>query len=464
MLNWEITKKVFAKQSTIDFKGSMLKPYSKGYWLIQPLLISIPYRFYYSKFQVNGWENVPIDKPVIFAINHRNAFMDSLAFVNTESTQVWQIARGDAFSKPMFAKIFYFFHMLPVWREHDGVDTKAMNQPTFDACTDLLAANTMLGIYPEGNCINEIHIRPLKKGICRIAFKAEERHNFELDVHIIPVGIDYTGAESFKKWQFVNFGKPILLKKYNEQYKANPALAINHLKDEIETGMKAVSTHVEHGPLHHEIIEMAEFYARNQVISAGERYEPLSRFNALKSITPMLEKLNIENQAQMKSLTHDFKSYKQNIAASHFRENTFDKVRQSPFALIFMALYFLILFPIFLFGLIVNFVPYRIPQMYVERKLKRSIFWSSGKYVIGLIVFPIFYLIFMLIVYAILGSLLSAFIFLISFPIAGNIAYFYYYDFKKWWSVLRFKTMDTSKRLNLEIQREALLNAIKSIS
>ncbi len=463
MFNKEITRKVFAKQPTIDFKGRKLKPYGKGYWFIQPLLISIPYRYYYSKFQVNGWEHVPLDKPVIFAINHRNAFMDSLAFVNTNSTQVWQIARGDAFNKPIFEKLFYFFHMLPVWREHDGVDTKAMNQPTFDACADLLAANTMIGIYPEGNCINEIHIRPLKKGICRIAFMAEERHNFGLDVHIIPVGIDYTGAESFKKWQFVNFGKPILLKKYNEQYKANPALAINQLKDEIESGMKLVGTHVEHSALHHEIVEMAEFYARNEVLTSGKRYEPLSRFNALKSVTPKLEKLNIENHEQMKNLALDFKTYKQSLSTFNFRENTFDKVRQSPLILTFMALYFLILFPVFLFGLIINYVPYRIPQMYVERKLKRTIFWSSGKYVIGFIVFPIYYLILMLIVYAILGSLLSALIFLVSFPIAGNIAYFYYHDFKKWWSVLRFKRMDAAERIKLEMQREALLNAIKSI-
>lgn len=463
MLNSEITKKVFSKQPSIEFKGRKLKPYNKGYWLIQPFFITIPYRHFYSHFQVNGWENVPIDKPVIFAISHRNAFMDSLALVNTKSTQVWQIARGDAFNKPMFARLFYFFHMLPVWREHDGVDTKAMNQPTFDACADLLSGNAMIGIYPEGNCINEMHIRPLKKGICRIAFLAEERYNFELDVHIIPVGIDYTDAERFKKWQFVNFGKPILLKSYNEAYKANPALAINQLKDEIEESMKAVSTHVEHSSMHHEIIAIAEFYARNEVLSSGNKYEPLTRFNGLKSITPKLEQLNLSNHDELKNLVHDFKLYTQIVAKNNFRENTFDSVRQSPLALVFMALYFLILFPVFVFGLIINYLPARIPKMYVESKLKRRIFWSSGKYLLGFIIFPIYYLILMFIVYAILGSLLSALIFLVAFPIAGNIAFFYYYDFKKWWSVIRFKNMDNAERIALLKQRQDLINRIKSI-
>lgn len=165
-----LLKRLFEKQEPIPFGDATIYPYTKGYWLVQPPLIAWFYKYYYSQFEIAGWENVPTDKPVLFAISHRNAFMDSLAFVNTKGTQVWQLARGDAFSKPAMRKLFYFFHMLPIWRERDGVDTKSTNQPTFEACADLLKHNAMVGIYPEGNCINEEHIRPLKKGICRIAF------------------------------------------------------------------------------------------------------------------------------------------------------------------------------------------------------------------------------------------------------------------------------------------------------
>ena len=463
MLNSTFTKKVFSKQPAIEFRGRKLYPYTIGYWLIQPLLISIPYRYYYSKFQVNGWENVPHDKPVLFAINHRNAFMDSLAFVNTNSTQVWQLARGDAFNNKMLGNLFYFFHMLPLWRERDGVDTRAMNQPTFDACADLLANNAMVGIYPEGNCINEEHIRPLKKGICRIAFLAEERYNFELDVHIIPVGINYTGAEKFKKWQFVNFGQPILLKKYSDQYKANPALAINQLKDEIEKGMKLVSTHVEHGTFHHDIVALSEFYARHEVLTAGEVYTPLNRFTALKKITPKLEALNTNNHEELKSIVTDFNQYVSDRDSLQFRENTFDKARHTTMAILLMALYFILMFPLFIYGIIINYIPYQIPQKYAENKLKQRIFWSSAKYVIGFLLFPIYYLILSIIVYSILGSLLSALIFLVSFPIAGNIAFFYWYDFKKWWSVIRYKRMNPDVTAKLSFNREKLLSRLSNL-
>lgn len=463
MLNGNITRKVFSKQPAIEFSGRKLYPYTIGYWLVQPFLISIPYRYYYSKFQVQGWENVPLDKPVIFAISHRNAFMDSLAFVNTNSTQVWQLARGDAFNKKMLGNLFYFFHMLPLWRERDGVDTKAMNQPTFNACADLLANNAMIGIYPEGNCINEEHIRPLKKGICRIAFMAEERYDFDLDVHIIPVGINYTGAEKFKKWQLINFGEPILLKKYSNEYKTNPALAINHLKDEIEQGMQVVTTHISHGPIHEEMVELSEFYARHDVLSAGNKFEPITWFKAKKEITPKLEKLKNENPEALKNIVQDYNAYKAERNHYNFRENTFDKARQSGLAITFMALYFILLFPLFIYGLVINYLPYRIPQWYAENNLKQKIFWSSAKYAISCILFPVYYLILTLIVWSVLGSLLSALIFLVSFPIAGNLAFYYWFDFKKWWSIIRYKQLGAEVRGKLSYAREKLLNTLAEL-
>ena len=233
-----LLRRLFEKQNPIPFRDTTLHTYTKGYWTVQPFLIGIPYKYYYSKYEVAGWEQVPTDKPVIFAISHRNAFMDSLAFVNCKGTQVWQLARGDAFNNPMMKKLFIFFHMLPLWRERDGVDTKNMNQPTFEACADILYNNGMVGIYPEGNCINEEHIRPLKKGICLIAFLAAEKYQFQPDIHIIPVGVMYSGAEKFKHTQLLNFGKPILLKEYYEQYRSAPAQTINILKDDIEKAMK----------------------------------------------------------------------------------------------------------------------------------------------------------------------------------------------------------------------------------
>jgi len=292
---------------------------------------------------------------------------------------------------------------------------------------------------------------------------AEERYDFDLDVHIIPVGINYTGAEKFKKWQLINFGEPILLKKYSNEYKTNPALAINHLKDEIEQGMQVVTTHVSHGPIHEEMVELSEFYARHDVLSAGNKFEPITWFKAKKEITPKLEKLKNENPEALKNIVQDYNAYKAERNHYNFRENTFDKARQSGLAITFMALYFILLFPLFIYGLVINYLPYRIPQWYAENNLKQKIFWSSAKYAISCILFPVYYLILTLIVWSVLGSLLSALIFLVSFPIAGNLAFYYWFDFKKWWSIIRYKQLGAEVRGKLSYAREKLLNTLAEL-
>lgn len=463
MLERKDIQKIFKKKAVVPFRDRKLHVWSTGYWLVQPFLVGIPYRFYYSKFQVNRWENVPEGKPVIFAISHRNAFMDSLAFVNTKSTQVWQLARGDAWNNKIAGNLFYFFHMLPIWRERDGGDTKELNDPTFNACADILSKNGMVGIYPEGNCIDEEHIRPLKKGICRIAFLAEERYDFALDVHIIPVGINYSASQKFKKWQLVNVGKPILLKSYSESYKSNPALAMHDLKDAIENGMKEVTLHVDHSHYHHDIVGMSQMYARHHVLESGENYEPLSKLKAEKTIAAKLENYRQHDSEGMKELVHNFHTYKNELVLHNFRENTFDKAKHNTLSIVFMAIYFILFLPVFIYGFILNFIPYIIPQKYVEIKIKQSIFNSSAHYVIGLIVFPIYYLILTLIISQLLGSLFSALIFLISFPITGHIAFYYWYDLKKWRSVMRFRGMNTVDKEKLMKLRDGIINTLDGL-
>ncbi len=49
-------------------------------------------------------------------------------------------------------------------------------------------------IHPEGLCVNEKRVRPLRKGIGRIAFGAEEENNWNLNLKIVPVALNYTNA------------------------------------------------------------------------------------------------------------------------------------------------------------------------------------------------------------------------------------------------------------------------------
>jgi 1-acyl-sn-glycerol-3-phosphate acyltransferase len=62
-------------------------------------------------------------------------------------------------------------------------------------------------IFSEGRCINEWHLRPLKKGTARLAMTAWH-HNIPLKV--LPLGINYNSFRKFGKVVHLNFGKMIL--------------------------------------------------------------------------------------------------------------------------------------------------------------------------------------------------------------------------------------------------------------
>ena len=69
--------------------------------------------------------------------------------------------------------------MLPVYRVSEGVENLENNYTTFDACQKIFKKNKIVLIFSEGRCINEWHLRPLKKGTARLALTAWQ-HNIPL--------------------------------------------------------------------------------------------------------------------------------------------------------------------------------------------------------------------------------------------------------------------------------------------
>ena len=100
---------------------------------------------------------------MLLACNHPNSFLDSIIIDTLFKEDVWSLARGDAFKKP-FLKILAALKILPVYRPSEGVENLSENYKTFDACIEILRRNGVITIFSEGKCINEWHLRPLKKG------------------------------------------------------------------------------------------------------------------------------------------------------------------------------------------------------------------------------------------------------------------------------------------------------------
>jgi hypothetical protein len=118
-----------------------------------------------------------------------------------------------------------------------------MNETIFDAAKDILNNGGVVGIFPEGSHSLKYHMRPLKKGVTRIAFLAEKSADFQLNLKIIPIGIQYESHFFSKGRTLVNIGKPIKVADFREEYLANENRGIELLLGRIYDSIKALILH-----------------------------------------------------------------------------------------------------------------------------------------------------------------------------------------------------------------------------
>ncbi len=141
--------------------------------------------------------------PLLIASNHPNSFLDAIILATLFKHPIHSLARGDAFNGRLITKILGSFNMLPVYRVSEGVENLEHNYSTFEQCQQIFKKNGIVLIFSEGRCINEWHLRPLKKGTARLALAAWQCNT---PLKILPLGINYSCFRKFGKNLFLNFG------------------------------------------------------------------------------------------------------------------------------------------------------------------------------------------------------------------------------------------------------------------
>ncbi|MEO6837282.1 MAG: 1-acyl-sn-glycerol-3-phosphate acyltransferase [Ginsengibacter sp.] len=189
-------------------------------WLKELLLYKIfllPARiavyFYCRKIIINKKEMLREPGPLLIAANHPNSFLDAILLDSIFKMPIYSLARGDAFAGKTISKILTSLNMLPVYRVSEGVENLEHNYTTFDACEKLFQQNKIVLIFSEGKCINEWHLRPLKKGTARLAFNAWQKN---IPLKVLPLGINYSSFRFYGKNLVLNFGNIISQKDMHE--------------------------------------------------------------------------------------------------------------------------------------------------------------------------------------------------------------------------------------------------------
>ena len=198
--------------------------------------------FYYTRIKVVGRENIPKNKPIMLLANHQNALMDPLMIAMNCGVKPYFLARSDLFKNPLVSKFLHYLQMIPIYRFRDGRDTLKNNPAIFKKCGDLLVQGETVMLFPEGNHGILRRVRwPMRKGFVRMIFCALEKEP-NLDIRVLPVGLNYLEAEGFPDSVSMYIGKDFAVQDY---YDPNDLTESEiKLKDAIFKRLKVLTTHI----------------------------------------------------------------------------------------------------------------------------------------------------------------------------------------------------------------------------
>ncbi|MFN2395327.1 MAG: 1-acyl-sn-glycerol-3-phosphate acyltransferase [Bacteroidales bacterium] len=384
----------------------------------------------------------------IFACNHQNALMDALAIHSSFTWQPVFLARADIFKNKTIARILQFLKILPVYRLRDGYDQLSNNQQVFHQTFKVLKNRTPIAMFPEGNHLGIKKVRNLKKGLARIAFSFRHETLEKNELKIIPVGLNYENYHDPGSSLYIQFGEPLLISAYDNEYAESPAKATNKFLQDLKKSLQQNSIHIENEELYPVADLVIKLYGINAKVKNIKAQDILQK---QKELISNLEKLYAKEPESYNNIRFHAEAFNKKLKHNKinpeylkilFTENkTFKTLWQ--FVLIAGTS------PFYIYSLINNIIPVYLIQK-ITRLIKDPQFKSSVFFVGSIFLIPIIHLLQAITVTAIINSWQCGLIYLLSLPIS--------FWFKlKWERILRFYLTGIKARKIITTIREHFL-------
>lgn len=151
------------------------------------------YKLFYD-FHIEGAENIPQDKPVVLASNHRS-YADPVILTMPMKLPVSYMAKEELFRNKLFGWFIRKLGAFPVVRGSGDMQV-------IDDSIKILESGRNLVIFPEGTRSKDGKVGKGKTGVAMIAAKS--------GADVVPCGIIFEGEKlHFRSKLTLKFGKPI---------------------------------------------------------------------------------------------------------------------------------------------------------------------------------------------------------------------------------------------------------------
>jgi hypothetical protein len=289
-----------------------------------------------------------------------------------------------------------------MYRIQEGYSELKKNDKTFEECINLLSQNKTLLMFPEAICVQERRLRPLKKGLARILFQTEESFQFNKDVLVIPVGLNYSDAKSFRSKLFIDFGTPLSAKEYENYYSSDKVKAINDYTKNLEQRMGENLLIINNKENDELVKSMEEIFLHQYIkriqtkVSASEK-----EYRASCEIANKVNNLEKTNPELLFSFREDVTEYIKLIHSCRLRDHllrpeVIEKMAIRTFILETLIIY--LGMPIYLTGLLFNYPPYFLAKLISFNKAKNVEFIASIHLNLAMILHTVYFILQMIII------------------------------------------------------------------
>jgi hypothetical protein len=321
----------------------------------------------------------------------------------------------------------------------------------------------MVAIYPEGTTHAEARVQRIKTGAARIALGYESQRPGRL--RLIPVGLSFQARKSFGGRVLVSFGEPLTAAPYLTAYQEDPPKAVEALTTAIQWAMEAQVVHVDRIDAAALVRAVEDLY-RGELVrelraerGLGENQIDLVRLS--RTIVEAVNHFKEHDPERVEALWQRIQGYRAQLARYHVRDEAVRR-RLAPPPVRTRLLHSweaLIGLPVFVYGAIVNALPYFVPRWLAQRIAHKETDYATVRFLASIVAVPVFWGLETWLVARGAGGTI-ALLFALSLPVSGLLAFRYLRGAGRLGRVLRFSTFALTHAQDarrLVAEREAII-------
>ncbi len=406
-------------------------------------------KLFFNQISIQNKQIVPNTSPIIFVANHPNFFMDPLIIGSYCPRQLYFFAKSTLFNSPLKKRILTRLNLVPVYRKIDDKENMGGNVNSFNKGYRILENNGAFLIFPEGISVGKRVLGKIKTGAARIGLEAELKNDFALNIVIIPIGLSYSDQVRFRSNIMIRFGSPIELSKFEKEYKRNEVETVKKVTLIIEKSLNNLTNYYQTDQIEDIVQGLELIYKMELMTELGMEVDNKNDdFIISKILTDAVQWYKDNEPALIIEFREKLNEYIDLLKQLDIRDEFLDPVRQEKrgWGKTKTILFLVIGWPLFIWGIITNYIPYILPRVLVEITNKDQSEEASWKLIYGFIFFVFYYAVSITFIWKLTQNIFLTILFISSLIPSGDFALYYSKNINKYKQHVKFLSIFYKKR------------------